>query len=307
MNAILEYLFNTTLTERFVILLELLLIGIVVYWAVSFLEGTRGERLFRGVVLILVFGTVIISLAARYFGLERIVFLSKSFVISVLIVSVIAFQPEIRRMLIRIGQARFLSSSPAQLSRSVEEIIKAVTQMSGTRTGAIIVMEQQVGLGEFIETGVRIDSRVTAELLKTIFYPGTPLHDMAVVIRADRIIAARVQLPLAEGDSFEGRQLGSRHRAAVGISSSSDATVIIVSEETGIISLAQEGKLVRNISETQLRKSLKTAVVETAPILEKVEESAAPAEKPEPKTAKIKAEHEKPDHEERETPKAESV
>ncbi len=303
MNAILEYLFNTTLTERFVILLELLLIGIVVYWAVSFLEGTRGERLFRGVVLILVFGTVIISLVARYFGLERIVFLSKSFVISVLVVAVIAFQPEIRRMLIRIGQARFLTSSPQQLTRSVEEIIKAVTQMSGTRTGAIIVIEQQVGLGEFIETGVRIDSKVTAELLKTIFYPGTPLHDMAVVIRADRIIAARVQLPLAEGDSFEGRQLGSRHRAAVGISSSSDATVIIVSEETGIISLALEGKLTRNISETQLRKSLKSAVVETAPILEKAEEQAAqPAEKPEPKPQKAKPEPEKNEPQPQESP-----
>lgn len=269
----------------------MLLIGVVVYLAVSFLEGTRGERLFRGVILVLVIGSIVINYLARYFGLERIVFLSKGFVISVLVVAVIAFQPEIRRLLIRIGQARFLSSSPQQLSRSVEEIVKAVTQMSGTRTGAIIVIERQVALGEFIETGVRIDSKVTCELLKTIFYPGTPLHDMAVVIRADRLIAARVQLPLAEGDSFQGRQLGSRHRAAVGISSTSDATVIIVSEETGIVSLAVEGELTRNVSETQLRKSLKTAVVETRPIMDNLEsETPAPAREKAEETPAEKAE-----------------
>jgi diadenylate cyclase len=270
LKGILEYLYSSSTYELLIILVELLLIGVVVYWAVSFLEGTRGERLFRGVIFILVVGSFLLNLVANQFGLSRIAFLYKGFLLAILIIAVAAFQPEIRRMLIRIGQTRFLQSNPQQLSRSVEEIISAVSQMSGTRTGAIMVIEQQVGLGEFIDTGVRIDSRVTAELLKTIFYPGTPLHDMAVVIRGDRLLAARVQLPLAEGDSFQGRQLGSRHRAAVGVTGGSDATVIVVSEETGTVSVAMNGNLIRNVSETELRRYLTTAVVETAPIVESI-------------------------------------
>ncbi len=274
MDAILDYIYRSSPHEKLIILVEMLLIGLVVYWAVNFLEGTRGERLFRGVVFILVVGSFVLNMVARQFDLDRVAYLYKGFLISILIIAVAAFQPEIRRMLIRIGQTRFLTSSPQQLTRSVQEIINAVTQMSGTRTGAIIVVEQQVGLGEFIETGVRLDAKVTAELLKTIFYPGTALHDMAVVIRGDRMIAARVQLPLAEGDSFQGRQLGARHRAAVGISSSSDAIVIVVSEETGTVSIAMNGNLMRNVSDTQLRRHLTTAVVETTPIIEQYSSEA---------------------------------
>jgi diadenylate cyclase len=159
----------------------------------------------------------------------------------------------------------------------VEEIISAVTTMAGTRTGAIIVIEQQVGLAEFIETGERIDAKVNDELLQTIFYPGTPLHDMAVVIQGDRIVAARVQLPLAESGSTPFGQLGSRHRAALGITNSSDAIVIVVSEETGIVSIAMEGNLIRNVSESQLRRHLKTAVVEKAPLIQQAKSAEARA------------------------------
>lgn len=265
--------------ERLVVILELLLIGFFVYLLLSFLEGTRGERLFRGVIFILVIGLLILKLIVNQFGMARVEFLYNGFLIAMSIFAIAAFQPEIRRALIRIGQAGFLSSSPQQLSRTVEEIINAVTQLAATRTGAIIVIEQQVGLGEFVETGVKVDAKVTAEMIKTIFYPGTALHDMAVIIRGDRIVAARVQLPLAEGDSFQGRQLGSRHRAAVGVTSSSDAIVIVVSEETGIVSLALNGNLIRNVSEAQLRRHLTTAVVETTPIVERLQE-AMPAQTP---------------------------
>ncbi|MBE0537833.1 MAG: TIGR00159 family protein [Phycisphaerae bacterium] len=273
MDAIVEYLYRISLHERLIVGLELVLIGIFVYTIISFLEGTRGERLFRGVIFILIVGSLILNLVVEQFGLIRIAYLYKGFLLAILIVAVAAFQPEVRRALIRIGQAGFLSSSPQQLTRSVEEIINAVTQLAATRTGAIIVIEQQVGLAEFIETGVRIDAKVTAELLKTIFYPGSALHDMAVVIQGDRIVAGRVQLPLAEGDSFQGRQLGSRHRAAIGVTGSSDATVIIVSEETGIVSLAVNGNLIRNVSEAQLRRQLTTAVVETTPLIERMKEA----------------------------------
>jgi diadenylate cyclase len=159
-------------------------------------------------------------------------------------------------MLIQIGQAgAFLTSHSHHLSKTIEEIIQAVVSLSANKTGAIIVIEKQVALGEFIETGVRIDAQVKAALLETIFYPGSPLHDLAVIIRGQQVVAARVQMPLAELGSVGGA-LGSRHRAAIGISSATDAAAIVVSEETGIISVAQSGNLERHLTEEQLREKL---------------------------------------------------
>ena len=240
--------------------IELILIGLVVYWIVDFLEGTRGERLFRGVILILVIGVLISNLLVQQLDFPRLRHLYKGFLIGVLIIAVAAFQPEIRRVLIRLGQPRFWAGSLHQLSRTVEELLTAVTELSAARIGAVIVIEKQVALGEFIETGVRIDAKVTADLLRTIFHPGTALHDMAVIIRGDRVVAASVQLPLAEAGSVEGVELGSRHRAAMGITAGSDATCLVVSEETGIVSLAKDGKLTRNIDESALRKHLASVI-----------------------------------------------
>jgi diadenylate cyclase len=242
--------------EWWIVGIELISIGLVVYWIVDFLEGTRGERLFRGVILILVIGLLILNLVVEQFDFPRIRYLYKGFLIGVLIITVAAFQPEIRRVLMRLGQPRFLSGSLHQLSRTVEEIVAGITELSAARIGAIIVIEKQVALGEFIDTGVRIDAKLTADLLRTIFHPGTALHDMAVIIRGDRVIAASVQLPLAEADSIGGVELGSRHRAAIGITTGSDAICLVVSEETGIISIAKEGRITRNIDESELRKHL---------------------------------------------------
>ena len=269
MSAILEYILNISLYERLIVVAELLLIGVFVYAILTFLEGTRGERLFRGIIFVLVVGSLVLNLVVKTFDMTRIAYLYNGFLIAILVIAVAAFQPEIRRGLIRIGQARFFTSSPQQLSRSVEEIVTAVSQMAAERVGAIIVIPQQVALGEFIETGVRVDAKVTSELIRTIFHGGTVLHDMAMVIQADRIVAARVQLPLAEAGSRFGR-LGSRHRAAVGVTTGSGAVVIVVSEETGIVSVASDGTLVRNISEAQLRRHLTTALVEVTPVLEKL-------------------------------------
>ncbi|MHC4881050.1 MAG: diadenylate cyclase CdaA [Planctomycetota bacterium] len=269
MRAILEYILNIPFYEQLIVAAELLLIGLFVYAIITFLEGTRGERLFRGMIFVLVAGSLVLNLVVNTFGMDRIAYLYNGFLIATLIIAVVAFQPEIRRGLIRIGQARFFASSPQQLSRSVEEIITAVSQMAAEKTGAIIVIPQQVALGEFIETGVRVDAKVTSELIQTMFHEGTVLHDMAMVIQADRIVAARVQLPLAEASSKFG-QLGSRHRAAIGVTTTSDAVVIVVSEETGIVSVAMDGNLIRNVSEAQLRRHLTTALVETTPILEKL-------------------------------------
>jgi len=255
-ETLIDYFSRVARYDWWVVALELLFIGLVVYWVVDFLEGTRGERLFRGVIFILFAGVLILNLVGKRFGFERLEYLYKGFLIAVLIIAVAAFQPEVRRALIRIAQPRFLAFFSQQLVRTVEEIIAAVTELSAARTGAIIVIEKRVALGEFIETGVRIDARVSSELLRTIFQAGTALHDMAVIIRGDRVAAARVQLPLAEPGSIDGVELGSRHRAAIGITAGSDASVIVVSEETGAISLARRGKLTRNITESQLRKHM---------------------------------------------------
>lgn len=235
---------------------ELIFIGLVVYWAVDFLEGTRGERLFRGILFILIVGFLLLKLVVDNLELERLQYIYKGFLIGILIVTVAAFQPEVRRAMVRIGQSRFWTTGSHQLSQTAEELTIALKTLSDARIGAIIVIERRVALGEFIETGIRIDSVVSSELIETIFYPGTALHDMAVIIRGDRIIAARVQLPLAEASTIMGPGLGSRHRAAMGITSGSDAVCLVVSEETGTISIAENGQLTRNIDEIKLQKFL---------------------------------------------------
>lgn len=270
MEILTNYFRRVGMYDWWVVTIELLLIGLVVYWAVDFLEGTRGERLFRGVIFILIVGFLILKLLVGRFAFERLQYLYNGFLIAVLIIAVAAFQPEIRRALIRIGRTRFLASSSQVLARTAEEIITAVTELAAARIGAIIVIEKRVALGEFIETGVQMDAKVTASLLKTIFHPGTALHDMAVIIRGDRIIAARVQLPLAEAGSIDGITLGSRHRAAIGITTGSDATCLVVSEETGTISIAQRGKLIRNVTESQLRLHLTSTMDEIVPIFERL-------------------------------------
>jgi diadenylate cyclase len=264
LDAIFEYFSRIAIYNPLIVLVELLLIGLVVYWAVNFLEGTRGERLFRGVIILLVAGSMILKLVIVRFDFVRLQYLYSSFLILVLIITVAAFQPELRRMLIQIGQAgSFVNSSRLQLSQTVEEIVEAAANLSAKSIGAIIVIERQVALGEFIETGVRLDTPVKAVLLETIFHPGTALHDLAVVIRGQHIIAARVQLPLAELGSVGGA-LGSRHRAAIGISRGSDAVAVVVSEETGIISVAQDGKLDKYVNKEHLRARLSEVIVRSS-------------------------------------------
>jgi len=259
-GTLIDYLSRVASHGGWVVAIELFLIGLVVYWAVDFLEGTRGERLFRGVIFILIAGFLILKLLVGQFPFERLQYLYNGFLIGVLIIAVAAFQPEIRRALMRIGRPRFWAGSSQQLSRTVEELITAATELSAAGTGAIIVIEKRVALGEFIEMGIRVEGRVSAELLKTIFHPGTALHDMAVIVRGDRVVAARVQLPLAEAGSVDGIELGSRHRAAIGITAGSDAVCLVVSEETGIITFARGGKLTRNVKKSELRGYLAGAI-----------------------------------------------
>ena len=236
--------------------IELLLIGFVVYSVMRFLRGTGGEKLIRGIVFLVV-GVSIITVAAEALklDLERISWLLKYFVVTVLVVAAISFQPELRRGLMQLGGARFGRTAAPEMVQVIEQIVDAVSVMSREKTGAAIALEREVGLADLLSTGTRLDAAVSAELLHTIFWPGTPLHDLGVVIRRGKVAAAGVQFPLAEHGEFD-RLLGSRHRAAIGLSKETDAAVVVVSEETGRISLASGGKLARFLTLEQLRQQL---------------------------------------------------
>jgi len=155
-----DYFYRVAGYEWWLVVIELFLIGLVVYWVVDFLEGTRGERLFRSVIFILIAGVLILNLVAEQLRFERLEYLYRGFLIGVLVIAVAAFQPEIRRALIRIGRPRFWATSSRQLVKTVDEMVTAITDLSAARTGAIIVIEKRVALGEFVEAGVRVDARV---------------------------------------------------------------------------------------------------------------------------------------------------
>ena len=252
----LYYVLTTYKSQWTSVLLELLLIGIVVYSIMRFLRGTGGEKLIRGIVfLLLAIWAVGIFTQKLNLDLDRIRLLSKYFLGAVLVVAAVAFQPELRRGLIRLGVTRLGRTAQPQLVQVIEQIVDATAYLSQTHIGALIAIERQVGLADLEAGGTTLDAEVTAHLLNTIFWPGSPLHDMAVIIRNGKLSAAGVQLPLAEHGDYD-RLLGSRHRAAIGLSVQTDAVVIVVSEETGNIGLAVGGKLTRFLTLEQLRRQL---------------------------------------------------
>ncbi len=243
-------------TEPVQVAIELVLIGVVVYLIMRFLRGTRGARVIKGVLLLLFLATLAVQILARDEQFERLSFLYSNFLTFVALVLVVVFQPELRRALVRVGELRlFNKQSGLRKQRVVEEVLGAVQYMSRNKIGALIAIERQVGLRGIVELGTPLDADVTQALLQTIFWPGSALHDMGVVIRGDRILAAGVQFPLAEGDQVP-QELGSRHRAAIGLSQESDALIIVVSEETGAISLAERGELTRGMKLDGLRPIL---------------------------------------------------
>ena len=242
--------------EGLAVLFELAVIWIVVYLVVRFLKGTRGARVVWGVALIMIMGT----LTLRLFPdgeetLERLNFLYTNLLAFISFVLVIVFQPELRRALVRIGEGGWFGKTGLRRARVIEELVASIDYLSRNKIGALIAIERQVGLKGIVEAGTRIDADVSRQLLNTLFWPGTALHDLGVVIRGDRIMAAGVQFPLAEGHDLD-QELGSRHRAAVGLSSEADVIVIVVSEETGTISVAERGRLRRGLTDSDLRSVL---------------------------------------------------
>lgn len=240
---------------RLLDIVDILIVAYVIYKGIMWIRGTRAVQLIKGlsVLLVLTLLSRRLSLGATYWLLDQVRTIG-------LIAIPIIFQPELRRALEQLGRGRFFARPITTLaeddwSEIVREVVRAVQVLSRNKVGALLVLEQQTGLKDVLETGITVDGVVSAELLVNIFVPNTPLHDGAVLIRGDRVVAAGCFLPLSEGADLD-QELGTRHRAALGISEQSDAISIVVSEETGTISWAREGRLRRYLDEITLTEYL---------------------------------------------------
>lgn len=232
--------------------IDIILVALIFYGLLRLMQGTQAVQLLRGVIIVVLL-TILITSVLK---LAAFSWLIRNSLSALLVAIPVIFQPELRRALERLGRTGFLANRQESSSdRVIEEICQACQRLAERRHGALIVLERETGLQEYIDTGIRVDGKVSAELLLTIFFPNTALHDGAVIIREDEVVAATCVLPLA-GHTIPDRQLGLRHRAAVGVTEESDAVSIVVSEETGFISIAHNGRMVRRLDVKRLGKIL---------------------------------------------------
>jgi diadenylate cyclase len=234
---------------------DIAIVSYIVYKVLGFIKQTRAQQLVRGIVIL-----IVAFFVSDFFNLYLLNWLLHGIVTMGLFALVVLFQPELRRGLERMGRGGLVSNSFKSIDKekaieTVDSIVNAIDDFSSTRTGALIAIERGTMLNDIIETGVVIDADVSVRLLGTIFYEGTPLHDGAVIIRGDKVYAAACVLPLTENKNI-GRNVGTRHKAGVGLSEVTDALVIIVSEETGIISLAENGRIRRFMDLKTIEKTL---------------------------------------------------
>lgn len=251
-------------TDTLFLVLDIALVAYVLYKVLMFIRGTRGMQLLKGFVVLIIFSGL-----SNWLNLQTVGWMLDKMWASLFVAIPVVFQPELRRALEQLGRGQFFSRSYQQmqeedLNRLIDEIVKGVESLSHTRVGALIVMQRKTGLKDLIEGAVRIDGIVTADLLMNIFIPKSPLHDGAAIISGDRIAAAGALLPLSDDPSLS-KELGTRHRAAIGITELTDALVIVVSEETGVISLSEGGRLNRYLDPKHLRESLKEMLRGEAP------------------------------------------
>lgn len=244
---------------------DILLVAVILYKSYEMLKDTRAITLAKGMFVMMgvALGAYILELHAIYWLLSKSIYL-------LFMALPIVFQPELRRALERIGQGKFLGSAvylnAEEADTLVNEIDKVVFNMSAKKIGALIVLEREIGINEIIDTGIRVNGLVTAPFMMNVFIPNTPLHDGAAVIRGNRMIAAGCLLPLTENRGLS-TELGTRHRAALGLSEQCDAVVVIVSEETGIVSIAENGHITRRLNSEQLKKRLRPLLIKADPTL----------------------------------------
>ena len=255
MGTLQNMVWNLTHRIRITDLIDILIVAVIIYELLLLTRHTRGSALLKGLFLLL-----IIALMSSLLGFVSLNWLLKAILQNGAIVLVVLFQPELRKALERMGSSRVFRKGSKKVVSSerdtvISEIIQTIMDLSKRRVGALIVFEQRTGLQDVIETGTRLNADISAPLLENIFEPNTPLHDGAVVIRDMEVMAAACILPLAEASGVS-RELGTRHRAALGISENTDAIVLVVSEETGIVSLARDGVLTRPLTVKALEEIL---------------------------------------------------
>ncbi len=232
-------------------ILDILVVSWVVYRALLVVRGTRAVPMLWGLALV-----ILVYLLSRVTHLNTLAWLLGNFLSSIVLVVVVVFQDEIRRALTKVGLTRvFFDSTKPVSDRSIEEIVLVTQRLSADRLGALIVIQGKIGLDEIVEDGVKLDALLSRKLILSIFNKASPLHDGAIVVKESRIKAAGCVLPLSINPELDAN-LGTRHRAAVGVSERSDAMVVVVSEQNGEISLAKEGKLVKAVDISRLRDVL---------------------------------------------------
>ena len=242
-------------------IIEILIISVLFYHILLWIKTTRAWNLFKGLIIILLF-----VLVAALFQMDTILWLAEKLFNIGLVALVVIFQPELRNALENIGGKTFLgdffNTGRGEIEKfsdkTIDELVRACFAMGRVKTGALIVMEDEINLGEYIRTGIDVDAILTSQLLINIFEKNTPLHDGAVIVRENRIVSAPCYLPLSDNMELS-KQRGTRHRAGVGISEVTDSVTIIVSEETGQVSVAEGGHLMRNVSSSELREVLERA------------------------------------------------
>ncbi|MBR6165591.1 MAG: diadenylate cyclase CdaA [Clostridia bacterium] len=263
MSTFRNMIWNLTHRIRIADMIDILIVAVIIYELLLLTRHTRGSALLKGLFLIL-----LIALLSNLLGLVSLNWLLMAVLQNGAIVLVILFQPEFRKALEKMGRTRVFSKGVRNSDEGnhliVSELIQTIMDLSKRRVGALIVFEQQTGLQDVIETGTRLNAEISAPLLENIFEPNTPLHDGAVVIRDTEIMAAACILPLAEASGVS-RELGTRHRAAVGISENTDAIVLVVSEETGIVSMARDGELNRPLTVDALKEILESIYTISTP------------------------------------------
>ncbi|MDR0842245.1 MAG: diadenylate cyclase CdaA [Acidobacteriota bacterium] len=235
-------------------LIDITLVTFIVYRFLLLMRGTRGVQMTAGIVMLLLFFWV-----TRFSHLAAVEWLLSNVLTYIFFAIIVLYQNEIRSVLTRIGIFSIRNRGRAQARDGIDEIVQAASTLATRKIGALIILEREVGLRNYAETGIALDATITYDLLVTIFFPKTPLHDGAAIVRKNRIVAAGCFLPLTL-DPHLSQELGTRHRAAIGITEETDAVAVIVSEETGTISLAIAGNISRNYSGDGLRNALRAAL-----------------------------------------------
>ena len=263
MNAFFEYLIKYIQLIRLSDIIDVMIVAVIIYYIIKLICETRAIQLIKGIVILL-----LIFFLSRLYKLNALNYILSGAMQIGLFAVIVIFQPELRNLLERMGRFKVgkiidlaADSDINSIHMTIDSVVKSAVDMSASKTGALIVLERESKLGDFMTSGIMLEANVSSGLLENIFVPNTPLHDGAVIIRRNKIMAAGCMLPLTTNNNLS-YELGTRHRAAIGLSETTDAIVIVVSEETGKISIARNGTLTRNLTGESLTKALRKILVQ---------------------------------------------